>query len=158
MAVNTKKCADCGEEQADIKFKDRFYCRGCAGFLMAKLKLQYYAGMKTLGWEIQELWEQLRDPTDLWLGDAESFLEADEIRSPKMKIMVLPRIFFEKIKGAAEEDRLLESYRIISINSGVYLPNGGRTESPLFIGQRRRALGIRFQSAEGSSSVSQLAI
>ena len=147
MAVNTKKCADCGEEQADIKFKDRFYCRGCAGFLMA-----------TLGWEIQELWEQLRDPTDLWLGDAESFLEADEIRSPKMKIMVLPRIFFEKIKGAAEEDRLLESYRIISINSGVYLPNGGRTESPLFIGQRRRALGIRFQSAEGSSSVSQLAI
>ena len=34
-----------------------------------------------------------------------------------MKIRVLPRIFFEKIKGTAEEDRLLESYRIISINS-----------------------------------------
>ena len=34
-----------------------------------------------------------------------------------MKIRVLSRIFFEKIKGTAEEDRLLESYRIISINS-----------------------------------------
>ena len=34
-----------------------------------------------------------------------------------MKIKALPRIFFEKIKGTAEEDRLLESYRIISINS-----------------------------------------
>ena len=55
-----------------------------------------------------------------------------------MKIRVLPRIFFEKIKGTAEEDRLLENYRIISINSGVYLPNGGRIESLLFIGQSRR--------------------
>lgn len=35
----------------------------------------------------------------------------------KMKIRVLPRIFFENIKGTAEEDRLLESYRIVSINS-----------------------------------------
>ena len=34
-----------------------------------------------------------------------------------MKIRVLPRIFFEKIKGTTEEDRLLENYRIISINS-----------------------------------------
>ena len=34
-----------------------------------------------------------------------------------MKIRVLPRSFFENIKGTAEEDRLLESYRIISINS-----------------------------------------
>ena len=34
-----------------------------------------------------------------------------------MKIRILPRIFFEKIKGTAEEDRLLESYRIVSINS-----------------------------------------
>ena len=34
-----------------------------------------------------------------------------------MKIRVLPRIFFEKIEGTEEEDRLLESYRIISINS-----------------------------------------
>ena len=34
-----------------------------------------------------------------------------------MKISVLPRIFFEKIKGTAEEDRLLDHYRIISINS-----------------------------------------
>lgn len=34
-----------------------------------------------------------------------------------MKIRILPRIFFEKIQGTAEEDRLLYHYRIISINS-----------------------------------------
>lgn len=79
MLENAHKCADCGDENAGIKFQDRFYCKCCANFLMAKLKLRYYAGMKKLGWDIQELWDQLRDPTDLWVGDAESFLEADEI-------------------------------------------------------------------------------
>ena len=82
-------CADCGDENADIKFKDKCYCKCCANFLMGKLKLQYYAGMKKLGWEIQDLWEQLRDPTDLWTGDAESFLEADEIRSYQHEDMAL---------------------------------------------------------------------
>ena len=87
--MNKNHCADCGDESADIKFKDRFYCKCCANFLMAKLKLQYYAGMKKLGWEIQDLWDQLRDPTDLWTGDAESFLEADEIRSYQHEDMAL---------------------------------------------------------------------
>ena len=87
--MNKNHCADCGDENADIKFKDQFYCKCCANFLMAKLKLQYYAGMKKLGWEIQDLWDQLRDPTDLWTGDAESFLEADEIKIYQHEDMAL---------------------------------------------------------------------
>ena len=56
---------------------------------MAKLKLRYYAGMKKIGWEIQDLWDQLRDQTDLWIGDAESFLEADEISRYQHEDMAL---------------------------------------------------------------------
>lgn len=87
--MSEKYCADCGDENVAIKFKDRFYCKCCANFLMEKLKLQYYAGMKKLGREIQDLVEQLHEPTDLWTGNAESFLEADEIRSYQYENMAL---------------------------------------------------------------------
>ena len=49
-----------------------------------------------------------------------------------MKIRVLPRNFFEKIRGTAEEDRLLENYRIISINS-----SRGEDSIPPFSGRNR---------------------
>ena len=49
-----------------------------------------------------------------------------------MKIRVLPRIFFEKIKGTAEEDRLLDHYRIISVNS-----SRGDDSLPPFFGRDR---------------------
>ena len=87
--ISEKQCADCGAKNADIRLKGKFYCKCCANFLMAKLKLKYYAGMKKLGWEIQDLWEQLRDPSDLWTGDAESFLEADEIKHYQREDMAL---------------------------------------------------------------------
>ena len=49
-----------------------------------------------------------------------------------MKIRVLPRNFFEKIRGIAEEDRLLENYRIISIHS-----SRGEDSIPPFSGRNR---------------------
>ena len=89
MTESKKKCADCGAEPAEIRSGDKFYCKCCAGVRMAKLKSQYYAGMKKLGWDIQELWEQLRDPSDPWLGDAESFVDADEIARCQREEMAL---------------------------------------------------------------------
>ena len=50
-----------------------------------------------------------------------------------MKIRVLPRIFFENNKGTAEEDRLLEKYRIISINA-----SRGNDSAPPFSEHNRR--------------------
>ena len=89
MMETEKKCADCGAEHADIEFGGRFYCKLCAGQLREKLKKRYYAGAKELGWEIQELWERLRDPGDLWLGDAASFVEADELARSQREDMAL---------------------------------------------------------------------
>ena len=44
-----------------------------------------------------------------------------------MKIRVLPRVFFEKVKGTPTEVELLEKSKIISINS-----SGGFDEAPPF--------------------------
>lgn len=89
MSENTQKCPACGSQQNTVKIKDRFYCPACASFIMAELKRRYYAGESDLGWEIQELWEQLKDPADLWIGDADSFLEADEIMRTEYEDMAL---------------------------------------------------------------------
>ena len=73
------KCIDCGENNATIKYEENYYCKTCARFLLTKLKNSYYNDKSKLGWEINELWEQIHDPYDLHTGDAESFLEEDEI-------------------------------------------------------------------------------
>ena len=78
MNRNDRKCTVCGDENSGIKSGDKLYCRQCASDLMARMKQQYYSGAQQNGWEIQELWEQLRETSNRDFS-AELFDEEDEI-------------------------------------------------------------------------------
>ena len=79
MTMLKTRCIDCNASNASICYEERYYCKSCAQFMLSKLKDEYYKNKTNLGWNINELWEQLHDPNDLHTGDAESFLEEDEI-------------------------------------------------------------------------------
>lgn len=49
-----------------------------------------------------------------------------------MIVYVRPRIYFENIKGTNKEKKLLDSYKVISINTPVYEPKKIHREEPPF--------------------------
>ena len=85
MNNQVEKCSKCDSDTAKYLYRGEAYCRECALALIAELKKRYLAGEKTLGWEIEDLWQQglwnqaLHD--DLYPAGPDSWLEEEEFEA-----------------------------------------------------------------------------